>query len=115
MRAAANAARLTPSGVWLPLKVMSKEHRWTIDSIDEFVARVLVDGQQTMHIPHWMLPRGAREGDVLAVKHEVTAEHSVLEIERDERDVVSRGHSTAEMKGAPKPGGRQKPGRSGTT
>ena len=82
---------------------MSKEHRWTIDSIDELVARVLVDGRQAMHIPHWMLPRGAREGDVLAVKHEVTAEHSVLKIEQQ-----TRTQSTAEMKGAPKPG-REKP------
>jgi Protein of unknown function (DUF3006) len=90
---------------------MNKEHRWTIDSINELMARVLVDGQQTMHIPHWMLPRGAREGDVLAVKHEVTAEHSVLKIERDE---TSHGQSTAEMKGAPKPG-REKPDFKGQT
>jgi hypothetical protein len=83
---------------------MSKEHRWTIDAIDELMARVLVDGQQTMHVPHWMLPRGAREGDVLAVKHEVTAEHSVLKIEQQ----TTRAPSTAEMKGAPKPG-REKP------
>jgi hypothetical protein len=82
---------------------MTKEHRWTIDSIEELVARVRVDGQQTMHIPHWMLPRGARKGDVLAVRHEVTAEHSVLKIERDESqsDRPLQG-ATQEMKGAPK-------------
>jgi hypothetical protein len=83
---------------------MTKEHRWTIDAIEEFVARVQVDGRQTMHIPQWMLPRGAREGDVLAVRHEVTAEHSVLKIERDEpeTEAKARRNSTEEMKGAPK-------------
>lgn len=70
----------------LPLREMTKEHRWTIDSIEELVARVQVDGRQMMHIPHWMLPRGARKGDVLAVRHEVTAEHSVLKIEMDESE-----------------------------
>jgi hypothetical protein len=82
---------------------MTKEHRWIIDSIEELVARVRVDGQQTMHVPHWMLPRGARKGDVLAVRHEVTAEHSVLKIERDEsQSDRALGNATQEMKGAPK-------------
>lgn len=82
---------------------MTKEHRWTIDSIEEFVARVQVDGRQMMHIPHWMLPRGARKGDVLAVRHEVTAEHSVLKIEVEESETEQmKKHSTSEMKGAPK-------------
>ena len=64
---------------------MTKEHRWTIGSIEESVAHIEVDGRQTMHVPKWMLPRGARAGDVLAVRHEVTAEHSVLKIEVEEK------------------------------
>lgn len=97
---------MTPGGVLLPLVGMAKEHRWTIDSIEEFIARVQVDGEQMMHVPQWMLPRGAREGDVLAVRHEVTAEHSVLNIERDESETAQtpRRNSTEEMQGAPKPG-----------
>jgi hypothetical protein len=87
---------------------MTKEHRWTIDSIEEFVARVDVDGQQKMHVPHWMLPRGAREGDVLAVRHEVTAEHSVLRIERDESAEKPKPGSTEELRAAPKPGKRRR-------
>ena len=75
---------MTPGGVSLPLDVMTKEHRWTIGSIEDLVAHIEVDGRQTMHVPMWMLPRGARAGDVLAVRHEVTAEHSVLKIEVDE-------------------------------
>ena len=74
---------MTPSGVLLPLETMTREHRWKIDSIEEFTASVQVDGRM-MHVPKWMLPRGARAGDVLAVHHEVTAEHSVLNIERDQ-------------------------------
>jgi len=58
-----------------------------------------------MHIPHWMLPRGAREGDVLAVRHEVTAEHSVLKIEVDESETAeAHDKSTEETIVAPKPG-----------
>ena len=76
---------LTPSGVSLPLQAMTKEHRWTIGSIEDLIAHIEVDGRQTMHVPKWMLPRGAREGDVLAVRHEVTAEHSVLKIEVEEK------------------------------
>jgi hypothetical protein len=63
---------------------MTKDHRWTIDSIEEAFANIDVDGRQIVHIPKWMLPRGARQGDVLAVRHEVTAEHSVLNIQVDE-------------------------------
>lgn len=67
----------------LPLLEMTREHRWKIDSIEEYTANVQVDGR-TMHVPKWMLPRGARAGDTLAVRHEVTAEHSVLNIARNE-------------------------------
>jgi hypothetical protein len=63
---------------------MTKEHRWTVDAIEDHTARISVEGKGMMHVPHWMLPRGARKGDVLAVKHEVTAEHAVLRIDRDD-------------------------------
>jgi len=69
----------------LPLVPMTREHRWTVDSIEDFVASVHVDGR-LMHVPQWMLPRGARAGDVLAVRHEVTAEHSLLNIQRGQRE-----------------------------
>jgi len=62
---------------------MKKAHHWAIDAIEESVVQVDVDGQGTMHVPQWMLPRGVREGDVLAVHHEVTSQASVLRIELD--------------------------------
>ena len=62
---------------------MTRTHVWRVDSIEEFIANVQVDGRM-MHVPKWMLPRGARAGDTLAVSHEVTAERSFLDIARKE-------------------------------
>ena len=42
-------------------------HRWVVDGIEEGVARIEVDGTTTMALPVWMLPDGAREGQVLRV------------------------------------------------
>jgi DUF3006 family protein len=75
---------------------MKKEHRWEIDAIEESVAQVDVDGQGTMHVPQWMLPRGVKEGDVLAVSHEVTSQASVLRIERDVKATDALKRATAE-------------------
>ncbi|HEU4988238.1 MAG: DUF3006 domain-containing protein [Gemmatimonadota bacterium] len=53
---------------------MAREtHRWVIDSIAEHVAAIEVDGGPVVRLPEWVLPRGAREGDVLAVHHELDA------------------------------------------
>ena len=84
---------------------MTREHRWTIDSLEESFASVEVDGRQMMHVPKWMLPRGARQGDVLAVRHEVTAEHSVLNIEVDESGTAeARQASADQLQATPTPG-----------
>jgi hypothetical protein len=41
---------------------------WTVDSIEEGIAAVQ-DGEGSMtHLPAWLLPGGAREGDVIAVE-----------------------------------------------
>jgi hypothetical protein len=63
----------------------SKAHRWVIDSIEEFVASVEVDGGKMITVPQWVLPDGAREGDVLSVQHErpVNGSRSVLTISID--------------------------------
>jgi hypothetical protein len=47
----------------------SETHSWAIDSIEERVASVEVDGKQMVQLPQWMLPPAAKEGDVLAVTH----------------------------------------------
>jgi hypothetical protein len=61
-------------------------HRWVIDSIAEHVAAIELDGGPMVRLPQWLLPRGASEGQVLAVRHELDAEgrRSVVTIEIDQ-------------------------------
>ena len=40
---------------------------WTVDSIEEGIAAVQDDEGTLTHIPAWLLPESAREGDVIAV------------------------------------------------
>ena len=60
-------------------------HRWVIDSIAEHVAAIEVDGGPLVRLPQWVLPRGAAEGQVLRVAHELDAagDRSTLEITVD--------------------------------
>lgn len=62
------------------------QHRWIVDSIEEFVASVEVDGGKMITVPQWLLPDGAREGHVLRVQHDRPAKgpRSTLTIEIDE-------------------------------
>lgn len=81
-------------------------YQWAIDSIEEFVAAIEVDGKRMIQVPQWLLPRGAKEGDVLAVTHDVaeSGEESRLSIvvdrdatraarERSARQVSESGRS----------------------
>lgn len=58
------------------------KHRWVVDSIEERAASVEVDGKETITLPIWLIPDGAREGDVLTISHDRPAkgERSVLTI-----------------------------------
>jgi DUF3006 family protein len=40
---------------------------WVVDSIEEGIAALEEDGAWLVRLPAWLLPDGAREGDVLAV------------------------------------------------
>jgi DUF3006 family protein len=40
---------------------------WVVDAVEEGVAAVHEDGARLLHVPAWLLPGGAREGDVLSV------------------------------------------------
>src|SRR5690349_19436976 len=42
-------------------------HRWAIDGISEGMARVEEDGERMITVPAYLLPAGAREGQVLQV------------------------------------------------
>jgi hypothetical protein len=64
---------------------MSKtsKHTWVVDVIEDGAASIEVDGRTVTPIPQWMLPEGAKEGDVLSVTHEKKEGKSVLIIETD--------------------------------
>ena len=53
---------------------MDVSRRWVVDSIEEGIAAVYQEGAGLARVPAWMLPPGAREGDVLAVEQSVDAE-----------------------------------------
>lgn len=50
----------------------SETHGWAIDSIEEFIASVEIDGKLMAKVPQWILPPAAKEGELLAVTHEVS-------------------------------------------
>lgn len=62
------------------------EHQWIVDSIEEGVASVEVDGDRMITVPLSTLPVGTREGHVLRVRREQSADgqRSTLAIELDE-------------------------------
>jgi hypothetical protein len=64
----------------------NERHTWTIDVIEEGAAAVEVDGRQVTPLPRWLLPEGAKEGDVLTVHHERSRERSTLTIEIDREE-----------------------------
>jgi len=77
---------------------MKKErHTWTIDVIEENSAAVEVDGRQVTPLPRWLLPEGAREGDVLSVRHERTRARSKLTIEIDREATADALRRSAEQ------------------
>ncbi len=60
------------------------DRRWTIDSIEEEVARIESDDEgDPFTLPRWLLPSAARAGDVLRAHVTVDAAHATLRIERD--------------------------------
>jgi hypothetical protein len=76
----------------------NQSHSWAIDSIEENSASVEIDGKAMAQLPKWMLPRAAKEGDVLAVKHELWDDgmRSTLSISVDaEATRKARERSTA--------------------
>ena len=60
-------------------------HRWVIDTIEENAAAIEVDGNNVVTVPRWILPDGARQGDVLSVRHDrpPRGQRSALTIEVD--------------------------------
>lgn len=57
--------------------------RWVVDSVEEGIAAVHQDDGRMVRVPAWMLPPGAREGDVLAVEHDSTDGASSIHVAVD--------------------------------
>lgn len=86
--------------------------RWVVDSIEESMASVEVDGKSMITVPQTLLPSGARQGHVLRVKRELSADglRSVLTIELDDAATKRALAASAEQvnkgaKGKNDPGG----------
>lgn len=47
---------------------MQSERTWALDSVEEGVAAIQEDGGRMTYVPAWLLPAGAREGDLLRVE-----------------------------------------------
>jgi SOS-response transcriptional repressor LexA len=61
-----------------------QRHRWVVDSIEESVASIEVDGKDMITVPLSLLPDGLRDGDVLRVQVTRPAKaRSVLTIDID--------------------------------
>lgn len=57
--------------------------RWMIDGIEEETARVEVDGGKVTHLPAWLLPGDAADGDVLRVTHDRRADRCTVTVSLD--------------------------------
>ncbi len=62
------------------------EHRWVVDSIEEFVVSIEVDGDRMITVPQSLLPSDAKQGHVLRVLRETASDgkRSTVTIELDE-------------------------------
>lgn len=54
------------------------EHRWSLDSIEEGVARLEEDGERMISIPSYLLPEGVTEGQVLRVTRAPSSEKGTV-------------------------------------
>ena len=58
------------------------KHKWVVEVVEDGSASVEIDGRIVTPVPAWMLPDGAREGDVMSVTHTKKDGKSSLVIEK---------------------------------
>jgi hypothetical protein len=92
----------------------SDQHVWAIDGIEEGMARIEEDGERIITVPRYLLPAGAREGQLLRVtrargkgREPLTITVAIDEEATAARLVKSRATTTAAMAASKKrdPGG----------
>lgn len=82
--------------------------RWVIDSVEEGIAAVEEDGARMLHVPAWLLPAAAREGDVLRVSRRDEGAAAALRIEVDPaatQEALDRSREQVSRLSANDPGG----------
>jgi hypothetical protein len=85
--------------------VRASRHIWVVDVIDDDAAAIEVDGRRITPIPRWLLPAGARDGDVLRVTHARSATRSTFSIEADhDATRLAYQRSADQLKHAPPSG-----------
>ncbi|HLA14082.1 MAG TPA: hypothetical protein VJZ25_03585 [Gemmatimonadaceae bacterium] len=62
------------------------KHKWVVEVVEDGSASVEIDGRMVTPVPAWMLPDGAREGDILSVTHTKKEGKSSLVIEKTTAD-----------------------------
>ncbi len=75
----------------------SSQQRWVIDSIEELIASVEVDGGHVVQVSQWLLPAGAKEGDILAVSRQQSGdgERSTIAISIDHEAIQRAREASA--------------------
>jgi hypothetical protein len=79
-----------------------------VDVIEDGSASIEVDGRSVTPIPQWLLPEGAKEGDVLSVTHDRREGKSSLLIENDpeaKKEALDRSKNQVSRKGKNDRGG----------
>ena len=66
-------------------------HRWAVDRVEEGTAAVEQDGEHMYEIPRWLLPAGARDGDVLAATVTKRGDGEVTITVRIDRSATNAG------------------------
>lgn len=64
-------------------------HRWAVDQVEEGTAAVEQDGDHVYQIPRWLLPPGARDGDVFSASAAMNDEKTLIITVRLDRSVAN--------------------------
>lgn len=75
----------------------SDDHRWTIDAIEDGIARVELDNGESFAVPSWLLPREARAGSVLHARYDAADERSTLRLWVDPDETAGALERSAEQ------------------